>query len=145
MRYVWVLLLLTACFERGGSPESALRDFVELRLDRVASRDDILKRTTGKLYVSVEAMSDADFAKFADLRQYKKDSLRIINKSCQDKKCYVTYSLGYHQSPEGAKTLWLSEVKKIVELIQVDDKWLIADVNNIKTYHESTEVIEVIP
>ena len=144
MRFLFFLLLLSSCFESGNSPESALRDFVESRLAKIVTREDLIERTTGKLRLSIESMEDADFIKMADLRDFKKDSFRIINKSCQDKKCYVTYSLGYHQGVKG-KAQWTTEVKKISELLFIDGKWLIADVSNIKTYHESTEVIEVTP
>jgi hypothetical protein len=146
MKYLLFLSLLLsfACVDNGNTPESALKDFVERRLENVATRDDVVGQTTGKLRLSLESMDDQDFAKFADLRDYKKSSFRIISKSCQEKRCYVTYAIGYKQSPAG-KTQWTSEVKKIAELQWEDGRWLIADVSNIKTYHESAQQIEVSP
>lgn len=144
MKYLFLLFLLTSCFESGNSPESALKDFIQLRLDKTLSRGDVLERLTGKMRISVESMEDADFEKFADLSKYKRESLRIISKSCQEKRCYLTYALSYRTTSDN-KATWSSEVKKIVELQWVDGKWLIADVSNIKTYHESSESIEVNP
>lgn len=144
MKYVILFVLLAGCLESSKSPEGALKDFVQLRLEKTAEKSEILARLTGKLKLSLEAMDEKDFSKFADLQKYKRDSFRIISKSCQEKKCYVTYALTYRTSAEN-NTSWKSEVKKIAELQFEDGKWLIADVSNIKTYHESADVIEVTP
>lgn len=144
MKHFLLAFLLVGCFDRGDSPEGALRDFTNARLEKMVDRDFVVSRTTGKMRVSVESMSDEEFAVFSDLRKYKQDTFKIISKSCQEKRCYVTYSLGYHENAADKKT-WVSEVKKIAEIIWVEGKWLIADVSNIKTYHETTETIEVTP
>lgn len=145
MKILLALLFLAGCFDSGNSPESALKDFVESRLERVATRSAVLERTTGKMRLSLEAMDDHDFEQFADLRQYKRESFRIISKACQEKKCYVTYSLSYRKTPQAGSIEWSSEVKKIVEILWIEGKWLIADVSNIKTYHESGQAIDVGP
>ena len=144
MKYLVLLLVLTSCFSKGDSPEAALREFVDARLEKAVARDFVLDHTTGKMRVSVEAMSDDEFTKFADLSNYKRDTFKVISKSCQEKRCYLTYSLGYRTTTDG-KASWSSEVKKIAELLWVEGKWLIADVSNIKTYHETSESIEVNP
>ena len=146
MKYLLLLALVTGCFSRGDSPEAVLREFVESRLDKVVSKDFILDHTTGKMRVSVEAMSDEEFGQFADLSGYKRDTFRVISKSCQEKRCYLTYSLSYKKKPAvETDTSWSSEVKKIAEILWVEGKWLIADVSNIKTYHETNSPIEVTP
>jgi hypothetical protein len=144
MKYFFLMFLLVSCFDRGDSPEGALRDFTLARLEKIVERDFVVARTTGKMRVSVESMSEDEFKLFSDLRKYKRDTFKIISKSCQEKRCYVTYSLGYHEEND-AKKGWASEVKKIAEIIWVEGKWLIADVSNIKTYHETSETIEVTP
>ncbi len=144
MKFFLLLMLASACFDRGETPETVLRDFTNARLSKVVGRDFVLAHTTGKMRVSVEAMDEKEFKVFADLRKYQKESFRIISKSCQETRCYVTYSLGYRQT-DGKKTDWVSEVKKIAEILQVEGKWLISDVSNIKTYHETSEAIEVTP
>lgn len=134
-----ILFSLVACVEESLTPESALKNFVEARIGNVVSREFVLERVTGKMKQSFEVMEDEDFAKFADLRNVKRDSFKILSKSCQEKRCFLTYSIAYKTETEGAK--YSSEVKKIAEVSLVDGKWLIADVSNVKTYHESLEAI----
>ncbi len=144
MRPILLLLLLASCLNRADSPEAALREFVDLRLEKIVSRTEVLQRTTGKLNSSIDAMSDEEFSKFSDLKKFRRESFRVLSKSCVEKRCYLTYSLGYRQM--GEKTVaWSSEVKKIAEVQWLDGKWLIADVSNVKTYHEANEAIEVTP
>lgn len=144
MKYLVLLLSLASCFDRIDSPEAALRDFVDIRLEKVVSKDAIVERTTGKLKSSLEAMTEEEFSKFSDLRAFKRDTFKVLSKNCQEKRCYLTYSLGYHQDVEGKRT-WNSEVKKIAEVQSVEGKWLISDVSNLKTYHEASLPIEVNP
>ena len=134
------LFLLASCIKDDLSPEGALKDFVESRIGQVVEREFVLERTTGKMFQSFENMSDEDFQKFADMRNIKTESFKVLSKSCQEKKCFLTYSIAY-LTKENDKTTFTSEVKKIAELVQVENKWLIADVSNIKTYHESLEPI----
>ena len=117
---------------------------IKIDIEKIVEKDFVVERTTGKLRSSLEAMTEEEFTRFADLRSIKRDTFKVLSKNCQEKRCYVTYSLGYRQAPEG-KTTWHSEVKKIAEVQWIEGKWLIADVSNLKTYHESVETIEVSP
>ncbi len=110
-----LLFLLTSCLEDNSSPESALKNFVEARMGTTVTREYILERVTGKMRQSLENISEEEFAKFSDLRNVKKDSFKVLSKSCQDKKCFITYSVGY-QTLEKDKTSFVSEVKKIAEI-----------------------------
>ena len=74
------------------------------------------------------------------LKNIKIDSYKMLSKSCQDKKCFITYSVSYLTKIDD-KAQFSSEVKKIAEMVQIENKWLISDVSNIKTYHESLEPI----
>jgi hypothetical protein len=134
------LILLTSCVKDDLSPEGTLKTFIEARMGSVVTKDFILERTTGKMRQSLENISEEEFNKFADLRNVQRDSFKILSKSCQDKKCYLTYSVAY-RTKEDDKTKFTSEVKKIAEIVNENGKWLIADVSNIKTYHESLEPI----
>lgn len=135
-----LLLILTSCLEDNSSPESSLKNFVESRMGSLVTREYVLERVTGKMRQSLTNISDEEFNKFADLRNVKKDSFKILSKSCQDKKCFVTYSIGY-QTMEKDQAAFVTEVKKIAEIQNENGKWLIAEVSNIKTYHESLEPI----
>jgi hypothetical protein len=134
------LLMLVSCIKDDLSPEAALKDFVESRLGQVIEKEFVLQRTTGRMLQSFENMPEEDFEKFADMRNIKSESFKILSKSCQDKKCFLTYSIGYLTKKDD-KTVTTSEVKKIAEMVQVENKWLIEDVSNIKTYHENLEPI----
>lgn len=135
-----VLFLLTGCLEDNSSPEVALKNFVEARMGNVVTREYVLERVTGTMKQSLENITDEDFAKFADLRNVEKNSFKIISKSCQEKKCFLTYSVSY-LTKNKETSAYSSEVKKIAEILLEDGKWLIADVSNIKTYHEALEPI----
>ncbi|MFP5457996.1 MAG: hypothetical protein ACLGG7_04625, partial [Bacteriovoracia bacterium] len=87
MKYLVLLLSLASCFDRIDSPEAALRDFVDIRLEKVVSKDAIVERTTGKLKSSLEAMTEEEFSKFSDLRAFKRDTFKVLSKNCQEKRC----------------------------------------------------------
>jgi hypothetical protein len=142
MKIVMMIFLgiFAACIDDNLSPEAALKDFVEVRMGNVVGREEILARVTGKLKQSLENISDDDFAKFADLRGVRRNSFKIMSKSCQEKQCFITYSISYGTINQD-KTTYASEVKKIAELVNQNGKWLISDVSNVKTYHEALEPI----
>ena len=134
------ILLLVSCMKNDLSPEAALKDFVDSRIGKVVDREFVLERVTGKMLQSFENMATEDFEKFADMKNIKMESFKILSKSCHDKKCFITYSVSYLTKTDD-KAQFSSEVKKIAEMVQVESKWLISDVSNIKTYHESLEPI----
>lgn len=139
----WILplfFLLLSCQEDNSSPETALKSFVESRIGNIVTKDFVLERVTGKLLVNLTNISDEEFQKFADLRNLKKDSFKILSKSCQLKKCFITYSIGFATTNQN-KAVFNTEVKKIAEIVFDDGKWLISEISNIKTYHESLEPI----
>ncbi len=133
-----LLFFVTGCLEDTSSPEAALKQFVEARMGNIVTREYVLERTTGTMKQSLDNISVEEFAKFVDLRNVVKKSFKVISKSCQEKKCFITYSISYLTKDESA-TKYTSEVKKIAELVLKDSKWLIAEVSNIKTYHEALE------
>lgn len=134
------LILFTSCLQDNQSPESALQAFVEARIGNVVTREFVLERVTGNMKQSLENISEEDFVKFADLRNVKKNTFKVLSKSCQEKKCFLTYSVSYVTRDKDVST-YTSEIKKIAEVVQENGKWLIAEVNNIKTYHEALEPI----
>jgi len=137
------LFFLVSCLEDNRSPEAALKDFVEIRIGNVVTRNSLIEKVTGKMRQSLENVSDEDFQQFADMRNVARDSFKILSKSCQEGTCFITYSISY-KTKQDDKSVFSSEVKKIAELSLVSGKWLIADVTNIKTYHESLEPINAL-
>ena len=135
-----LLFVLTGCFEKDQTPESALKDFIEARMGNIVTKDAVLGRVTGPMKASLESISDEEFEKSADLRNIRQDSFKVLDKECKSDKCLLTYSISYQTSHEN-KAAFKSEVKKVAEVQQVEGKWLISDVSNIKTFHESVEPI----
>lgn len=134
------LFLAVGCLNDDLTPEAALKSFVEARMGNVVTREYVLEKVTGKMRQSLENISDEDFEKFADLRNVKKDSFKVLTKACQEKKCFVTYSVSY-TTQNNEENKYTTEVKKIAEIMNEDGKWLISDVSNVKTYHEALETI----
>ncbi len=139
-----LLFLIVSCLEDNRSPEAALKDFIDIRIGNVVTRTSLIEKVTGKMRQSLENVTDDDFQKFADLRNVERESFKILSKSCQEETCFITYSISY-KTKQDDKAAFTSEVKKIAELNLVSGKWLIADVTNIKTYHESLEPINAVP
>ena len=137
------LFVFASCMKNELGPEAALKEFVESRIGKVIDRDFVLQRVGGKMLQSFKNMSQENFEKFADMKNIKSDSFKVLAKSCEPSKCFITYSVSYVTLKEN-KPQFSSEVKKIVELVRVENKWLIADVSNIKTYHESLEPINAL-
>ncbi|MES2528306.1 MAG: hypothetical protein V4598_14560 [Bdellovibrionota bacterium] len=138
-----LLFLLVSCLEDNRSPEAALKDFIEIRIGNIVTRTSLIEKVTGKMRQSLENVTDEEFQQFADLRNVEKDSFKVLSKSCQEETCFITYSISYRTKQE-EKNTFTSEVKKIAELSLISGKWLISDVTNIKTYHESLEPINAL-
>ncbi len=143
MKYLSILLAFsfTACIESGRTPETSLQEFIDMRAGNVVTRQAVLEKVTGKMRQSLENVSDEEFQKFADLRNVEPQSFKVLSKSCQETKCFLTYSISFKTTTPD-KAHYSSEVKKIAEVQLVEGKWLIADVSNIKTYHEASAPIE---
>lgn len=135
-----LVLILSSCVKDAKSPDFVLKDFIDTGAGNIITREYVLSHVTGKMLQSFENMNEEDFKKFADMRNIKKNSFKVLSKSCQEKRCFLTYLVGY-QTMKDDRSTFISEVKKIAEVIEVDGSWLIADISNIKTYHESLEPI----
>lgn len=72
----------------------------------------------------------------------KSQHFKLISKSCHINKCLLTYSVGYSTQAQ-AKTTFMTQVQKKAEMLQVENKWLIAEVSNLDTTHESIEPINL--
>lgn len=139
---VSAILLISGC-KKNSDPEAALREFIDYRFSSKQSFEGILERTTGKLFGRLSEMSTEDQEKFLKSDQIHKGKLRVNHRNCQPTVCYLTYTLGYKQGTSDKKDFAI-EVKKIAEVVKMDnDSWKISDINNVKTYIESKENIEV--
>lgn len=137
------MFILSGCFEPEQTPEAALKEFVESRMGKVVNREAALDRLTGPMKASLENVSNEEFQQFADMRNIRQDSFKVLSKSCQSSKCSLTYAISY-QNGQLDKATFKSEVKKIAELQLSEGKWLISEVSNIKTYHEALQPINAL-
>jgi hypothetical protein len=76
------------------------------------------------------------------INNVQQNSFKVLSKSCQENKCFLTYSISFKTTVESSH--FQSEVKKIAEIQLVDGRWLIAEVSNVKTYHEAMEPINAL-
>jgi hypothetical protein len=137
-----MFLLFVSCNSDKSTPEGALKSFVELNFSGSASREEILGNITGKMKESFEGLSEEDFKKSTQFKELEKQGFKVVSKNCEEKQCYITYSLAF-KNKESAGTLgFKTEVKKIAELKFDNGKWLIADVSNVKTYLEALDTIQ---
>lgn len=139
--FTLVLLSLISCQKKNQSPEDALKAYILKRLDgSLIKRDEILNLSTGKYWSEVNALTDEEFTKYENLKNIRKNTLRLISTKCSEKDCFITYSLAY-ETLENNKKVFSSEVKKVAEMKLEDGSWKISDINTIKTFHESIEPI----
>lgn len=135
-----IFLVSVSCTKKLETPETALKDFVDARVGKVIDKDFILDRVTGKMLENFKGMNEAELSRFWDMKNVQSDSFKILEKRCQEKSCTLTYSVSY-STKEQDKVAFFSQVQKEAEMVQVDDKWLISEVTNVSTFHESLEPI----
>jgi len=141
--FLAVIVAITGCFGGPDSPEGLLKMYVNDVSNKKLDRDYYNKYTTGKLQSVIESMSDEDLEKYSDKSSIKNPKVKILKKSCEDSKCILTYIVSYETYTNDAKS-FISEVKKLAEVLKDDGNWKIADVTNMKTYHESLEPINAL-
>ncbi len=124
------------------TPEKTLRDYVEYRFSSGQDRDDLLEMTTGALYDRLAEMEEKDLESFLEVDKLKKKRLKVLLKNCQPQECSLTYILSYSQG-EGQPKDFGIEVKKIAQLIKIENSWKISDVSNVKTYIEAQKNLDV--
>ena len=135
------LVFLTACNSQK-SPEEVLQKYINLRIDHNQSRDALTPYLTGEMLKGVLALSEEDYDKFSKNTNIKKKRFKINLKRCNDQKCYLTYTFKY-TGPRKGNDDYIMSVKKIAEVVKVEDKWKISKVSDLKSHLESLKAIEV--
>ncbi len=128
---IWLLFLLISCDQKQG-PEEALKDFISYRFSSSQSREGIFKRVGGELASRLSEMNEEEFEKFLDTKEFERGRLRIHSSRCKEKTCSITYTLELKE-----KKGFDISIKKVVELVEEDQKWLINNVSNVKSYYEA--------
>ncbi len=136
----FLLLFFVAC-NGPGTPESALKGFVNLSFKGSKDKTDYLARLTGPLLAKYSSMGQEEFNKLLIGEGFKKNSFKILIKNCEEQKCFITYVIKYNQ--KGQNSSYDIDTKKVAELVNEDDRWKISDVNDIKTFIDSSEEIRI--
>ncbi len=146
MKYIILITMfafLSSCQTEVG-PQAAIRDYISFRFSgENISKSEVLNRLTGKFYKYVEEMDGSEFSEFRIKDRYQKRSFKILSTKCEELTCYITYNLKYDSYQNNVRTA-SSEIKKIAELQKDGTAWKIADINNIKTFHNSRKTIEIL-
>jgi hypothetical protein len=144
MKYIlFALMLLVACTEKSLTPEGALKVYIDNRFDHKIESTELASYFTGAMLEKLSGMDEEDFTSFLNTKGLKKKKFKILSKSCEDQKCFLTYTLSYRSTIEGGDK-FDSKVKKVVELWQEATGWKIAEINNIKTFHKAKEAINAL-
>ena len=138
---VFLLLFMISC-NKESTPESALEDFINYRFESGQSKEDILEMTTGPLYEKLNSLTEEELQKFTDVKDLSKRRLKVLIKNCEEDTCYLTYILRYVKGNETPRD-YSVEVKKIAQVNKVEEKWLLSDVSNVKTYIESKKELKI--
>lgn len=150
MKKICLLLLLfnISCFEGDQSigAENTLRKFIDLRFQKVLSKEEMLSYVDGEMASEIKDMSKDEFSFFAKLKKYHKKDFKIRAKNCDNSKCMIVYTLKYDEYENKKREIKESsvEVKKVAEIVKNNDgKWKITKVDNVKTYLDSHQDIKV--
>lgn len=146
MKYLLVTLLaLSSCtlFDSSHEAERVLNEFIAARFSQKLTRTEMSKFIDGEMAKEVESMTDEEYLNFSNLDGYNKTDFQVRTKNCQKHKCVFVYTLNYDQSENGVKK-YSTEVKKVVEVVENEaGEWRISKVDNVKTYLNNHEALEV--
>lgn len=135
---IFILLLHLFSCSSNKTPEKALKDYVNYRFSAHQERGKILKHVAKELYQRIDSMNKKEFSTFVDINHLKKKNFKINLKKCSEDKCFITYTIKYDQYKK-KKRAFVIEAKKIAHLIEDEEGWKVADVNDIKTHLDSKE------
>lgn len=140
---ILMILIVASCTNRNENPEQVLRDFIDTRFKTNQDMDDLLALATGSFKESLERMQEEDIEIFTK-HGMKKRGLDITHSQCTDNTCSITYVLSVDEY-SGDTLLNKSELKKIAKLELINGGWKIADITNVKTFHDLKDPIKVSP
>lgn len=135
-----IVLLAFSC-TKDMSPEESLRSYIDYSVSAKSTRDGFIQRSTGQMKERLEAMLDEEFNEFAkEMAHVQKKRVRFNHTSCQESRCFITYTLSYDGQSDGVSVYGV-EVRKIAELMQEGEAWKLANISNVKSYYEAASEI----
>jgi uncharacterized membrane protein len=140
--YVLSFLVIFGCTKGADTPEALIKTFVKDVATKKIDREYYQKYTTDKFLAVVEDQSDEELEKNSRMSGVKEVKVKILSKNCDGPKCIVTYTVSYTTETKEDSN-FKSVVKKIAEVVKVDDYWKLSNLRNLKTFHESNKAIDV--
>lgn len=132
--------VLVSCKKELG-PEESLRSYIDYSVSAKSTREGFIERSTGTMKERLELMENAEFSEFAkEMAHVEKKRVKFNHTSCQENKCFITYTLSYDGQSEGV-SVYEVEVRKIAELVQEEETWRLANISNVKSYYEAASEI----
>ncbi|MBC75788.1 MAG: hypothetical protein CME64_07215 [Halobacteriovoraceae bacterium] len=136
-----LIVLFGACSPSPKTPDGLLKMVIKDVATKELSKDYFLKHTSGELKSSIEAMDDEELKRSDLLKSISGTKTKILNETCQENSCSITYVVSYKSSKESS---FSTETKKIAQLEKVEDKWKISKITHLKTFHEANEPINAL-
>jgi hypothetical protein len=131
-------IIFFGCVQQKNTPEDTLAVFIQKRFQG-KSIDDLKSFLSGNFFKNFEDSSDD--LKEQSLWVIKDQSLKkfkVIDKACDEQKCKITYFVSYFTNKDN-KREFMTETKKMAELIKENKKWVIESITHLKTYHDSLQ------
>ncbi len=138
-----VLFSMLSCTKIPQGPAETLGRFVDYRFATNQTKEGLLKYMTAKASDEIQAMSEADLAELFKVEKFRKRNFQIVTEKCTEEKCFMTYVLEYDVLATNNTREFVTEVKKIAELQKIGEEWKVANIDNIKTFIDSTRPIDV--
>ncbi|MCY4644748.1 MAG: hypothetical protein OXB88_09040 [Bacteriovoracales bacterium] len=140
MALMGIFLMISSCAQKN-DPVQTLTKFVNYRFSSGQTKERILEMTSGNFHQSILQMSDDAFESFSQM-QVKKKYFKILKAQCTGQKCSISYIIKYDRF-NGDEKSFIVETKKMATVENIDGVWKIADITNIKEFHEPTSPIKI--
>lgn len=133
-------LLLIGC-QSNNTPDGVLKSFIEKRLNDKIKIDDLEDYLTGDLLDEYTQALGEDPNKLNESINFKDSRLKIIYQNCNGDECSITYTLSYESDAKSGDTQTdvSISVRKIALIVKKDEKWLIANISDVKSFYQFEE------
>lgn len=137
---LFVMLVLVSCTKGAKTPDGLVKMFAKDISTKKLDMDYYEKFTTGEMWKKIQNIGEEEFSKNTRMTNVTDVKVKILNKTCENSKCVITYNVKY-KTKNNEEGKFESEVKKIAEVYQEEEFWKVSKVINLKTYHESNKPI----
>lgn len=136
------LTLVVSCTKGAKTPEGLVKLYIEKMTSNKISKSFFEEFSTGELKEKVAAMSSDDFDKYKNVANIESVKVKILSTNCRDNTCSVKYIVSYDVYTETKKS-FSTDVKKLAKVVKEGETWKLADITNLKTFHDSKESISI--